>query len=522
MVWIRALAAKRLHLVYCYTRHLYCRYHALGTSVRRVRFSDADYQRFSRRLQQNLETLEQLLKAPGFGVGPVTLGAELEIALVGASGESRWLNQHLQRLAKDPQLTLELNRYNLEYNLSPVAAAGRPFSAIAREMVEKLDFLDRLGAGCHTRTATIGILPTLTHRDIALAAMTPDPRYQALTNSLRRLRGSAFNIDIDGNEALVMNTNNLNVEGANTSFQIHLRVAPAAFADHYNAAQCAIAPVLALCTNSPSFLSHELWEETRVVLFKQAVDARSLQQKHQGLVSRTGLGRGWVESSALELFRQAVEDYPVLLPECADDPEVAAGTANSAPALSELRLHGGSIWPWNRAIYDPAEGGHLRVEMRALPAGPTPVDMAANAALLVGVVTALSARMGAWTELLPFQVMEANFYRAARYGLDAELYWPDPDNEGLRHLPVVKIIECLLPLADAGLSSLGVEAEERQELLGIIAARLASGQTGARWQQRKTRQLQSQMGRQQAMQQMLLRYMELSRSGTPVHAWPLD
>jgi hypothetical protein len=53
------------------------------------------------------------------------------------------------------------------------------------------------------------------------------------------------------------------------------------------------------------------------------------------------------------------------------------------PALEELRLHQGTVWRWNRAIYDPAEGGHLRIEMRALPAGPTVIDMLANAAFLL-------------------------------------------------------------------------------------------------------------------------------------------
>jgi hypothetical protein len=55
------------------------------------------------------------------------------------------------------------------------------------------------------------------------------------------------------------------------------------------------------------------------------------------------------------------------------------------------------VWRWNRAIYDPASGGHLRIEMRALPAGPTVIDMLANAAFLIGLSLWLAEQDPRWT-----------------------------------------------------------------------------------------------------------------------------
>jgi hypothetical protein len=44
----------------------------------------------------------------------------------------------------------------------------------------------------------------------------------------------------------------------------------------------------------------------------------------------------------------------------------------------------------NRAVFEPKDGGHLRIEFRAMPAGPTSVDMMANAALAIGLAQAYS------------------------------------------------------------------------------------------------------------------------------------
>ena len=87
-------------------------------------------------------------------------------------------------------------------------------------------------------------------------------------------------------------------------------------------------------------------------------------------------------------------------------------------------MHLGSIWTWNRAVYDPADGGHLRIELRALPAGPTTIDMAAVAAFLPGLTLAAAEDASTWTRLLPFEQARDSFLDAARHGIDAMLLSP--------------------------------------------------------------------------------------------------
>jgi hypothetical protein len=104
------------------------------------------------------------------------------------------------------------------------------------------------------------------------------------------------------------------LEAANTpSFQVHLRVDPADFTRTYNAVQLATAPVLAVSGNSPTFLGHRLWEETRIAVFKQSVDDRPGHRPRRR-PTRITLGTGWLRSGPLELFTESVRLHQPRLP----------------------------------------------------------------------------------------------------------------------------------------------------------------------------------------------------------------
>lgn len=491
----------------------------MGSNVQTKHFKQSDYLLFSERLKENLQVLTQLLNRPGFGVGKTSFGAELELSLVDSEGKAQWLSEELLTQASDPLLALEINRYNLEYNLSPVAAAGKPFSKMVKAIDQQLRRINKLGESLDAQALAIGILPTLSRHDISVKAMTDNNRYHILNKALNKLRGHTLEIDIDGAEPLHLSLSNLNIEGANTSFQVHLRVNPDRFANAYNAAQLGSAAALAISTNSPLLLGHRLWKETRVILFKQSVESRQIQHKHYVGPSRGGLGNGWIDRSVLELFQASVDDYPVLIPEHSPEDYQQVLDSGGTPELAELRLHHGSIWHWNRAIYDPIDKGHLRIEMRALPSGPSTLDMLANAAFIIGITQGMAASMPAFSRQLPFSAVQQNFYAAAKNGLDAEFLWPRKTRASAAPLTAVKVVKKLLPIAAKGLADLKVEQSEIDTFLGIIEARLKTRQTGARWQLNMLDTLERQQPRKQALQQLLQHYRANSASGQPVHLW---
>jgi hypothetical protein len=493
----------------------------MGLAVDREHFDPVDYQRFEERLDQCLLALGRLLERPGFGTGATTVGAELELFLIDRQARALPLNQTVRAEAADPRLVLEVDRFNLELNLTPALLAGHPFSAFGAELEEALAVVRRAAARHGGRVALAGILPTLRPEHLQLAALSDAPRFRALDSGIRRLRHEPFLIRIDGADPLELAADDIALEGACTSFQFHLRVDPGRFTPTYNAVQLATAPVLAVAGNSPTFLGHRLWEETRVALFKQSIDDRDAAGRASRRVCRTAFGTGWVRDGASELFEESVRLHEPVLPALSDQRPLDRLDGGRVPALEELRLHQSTVWTWNRAIYDPADDGHLRIEMRALPAGPTIVDMLANAAFLLGLTLALAPDAGDWTRRLPFQQAHHNFYRAAQLGLGAELAWPLGPGWRVRTLPAAELVELLLPTARRGLEQAGVAGDEIDRLLAVIQARARSGQTGAAWQCRALAALEPRLGRDRALAAMLERYLEHQTSGEPVHTWPV-
>ena len=108
-----------------------------------------------------------------------------------------------------------------------------------------------------------------------------------------------------------------------------------------------------------------------MAVFRQATDDRGELPPTWTPPARVSFGRGWVRRGAAELFAESVALHIPLLPVLGPESPLDAVARGEVPKLDELRLHNGTIWSWNRPVYDPSAGGHLRIEFRALPAGPT-------------------------------------------------------------------------------------------------------------------------------------------------------
>jgi hypothetical protein len=120
---------------------------------------------------------------------------------------------------------------------------------------------------------------------------------------------------------------------------------------------------------------------------------------------------------------------------------------------------------------------------------------------------------------MSFATAAENLHEAARYGMDAQLYWP-----GLGQAPVAELVlRRLLPLAREGLGRWGVNPADADRLLGIIEQRCLTGQTGAAWQIATTAALTERggTGRPEALRLMTQRYIEHMHTNAPVHTWPV-
>ncbi|HWS94654.1 MAG TPA: glutamate--cysteine ligase, partial [Mycobacterium sp.] len=260
--------------------------------------------------------------------------------------------------------------------------------------------------------------------------------------------------------------------------------------------------------------------ETRIELFAQSTDNRPEELKTQGLRPRVWFGERWIDS-ILDLFQENIRYFPSLLPEVSDEDPVAELAAGRTPHLSELRLHNGTVYRWNRPVYDVLEvegvgRPHLRLENRVLPAGPTVIDMLGNSAFYYGMLRSLSEEQDPLWNRMSFAAAQTNFLEAARNGIAARLHWPGLGEVTAREL----VLDTLLPIAHEGLRRWGVDAEVRDRFLGVIEGRARTGRNGASWQVSTVRTLEGGgMSRPAALAEMLRRYCEHMHSNEPVHTW---
>jgi CBS domain-containing protein len=474
-------------------------------------------QLYMQALLDDLRAFEYMLDNGLIKAGVKTIGAEQELFLVDRDYRPAPVAMEVLKDVDDTRVTTEIARFNLEANLSPRKLAGPCFSEMENELREVLELArasaNKLGADI----LLSGILPTLRHSDLSLQNLTPAPRYHQLNQSVTNLRGGPFNIHIKGLDEIQLTHDNVMMESCNTSFQIHLQVDPNEFAELYNMAQVITAPVVAAAVNSPLLFGKRLWQETRLALFQHSTDARSLTQQARSHPTRVGFGDRWLESSVLELFRDQVARFPVIMTNNPDENSLEVLSRGGIPLLAALRLHNGTIWPWNRACYGIANGvAHLRIENRALPSGPTTLDEIANAAFFIGLMTSLPDEYGDITKLMTFDQAKENFFVAARHGLNAQLAWIEGKTWGAQEL----ILNHLLPLARTGLKQNEVSSDDIDLYLGTVEERVRSRQTGAQWQLSafaafgdKPKDFRCRL----LAEEILTR----QQSNVPVHRWPV-
>jgi hypothetical protein len=491
----------------------------VGREVSAAQFSREDRQRYRQKVRACLDVFARMLREARFDADARSVGLEIELNLTDEAGDPAMLNHAALEAIADPDFQTELGRFNVEINVPPRLLEGEALGALEAGVRRSLNHAEERARTVGAHMMLIGILPTVGEQHLTRASFSEDERYELLNEQIFAARGEDLEISIAGVERLATFADTIAPEAACTSVQLHQQVSPEAFASFWNAAQAIAGPQLAVAANSPFFFGHELWRETRIALFEQATDTRPEELKAQGVRPRVWFGERWI-TSIFDLFEENVRYFPALLPVCDDEDPAAALETGATPSLGELRLHNGTIYRWNRPIYDVVDGRpHLRVENRLLPSGPAVVDICANAAFYFGLVRALVAEeRPLWTRMT-FLAAEENFHAAARDGIEARVYWP-----GVGEAPVSELVlRKLLPAAHAGLEAAGVAATDRDRLLGVIERRCVAMQTGASWQASTFHGLLERgLDRADALREMTVRYREHMHANEPVHDWPLS
>lgn len=473
-------------------------------------------QAFMKALLADLGALQVMLDTGRIESGVNRIGAEQEMFLIDKSMRPASIAMKVLERAQESRLTTEIGLFNLEANLSPREISGSGLCQMEQEIEELLEITRKIARENDAEVLLCGILPTLLQSDLSLDNITPNPRYYELNRAMQQLRGEAFNVHIKGLDEMNLTHDNVMLESCCASFQIHLQVGPEEFARLYNLAQAISAPILAAATNSPLLLGHRLWHETRIALFQFSTDDRSSARQIRNHPSRVSFGEGWIRNSVIEIFREEIARFRIMLTRQIDEDPFEVLNRGELPDLGALRLHNGTIWRWNRPCYGVSNGiAHLRIEHRPLPSGPTVIDEMANAAFFYGLMAALSCEFGDIDRRMTFDDAKNNFISAARLGLNAQMTWVDGHFGPVSTL----ILDHLLPLAREGLKSKGVDTEVINRYLDVLQERVERNQTGSLWSLRSVAAMTGGESREFHQRAIVECMLENQLSGIPVHEW---
>ncbi|MGB1540242.1 MAG: hypothetical protein ACPG80_04720, partial [Rickettsiales bacterium] len=402
-------------------------------------------------------------------------GMELEAWLADGGYSPKACNKPFLEQLNHRLVGPELSQFNFELNSTPIAlnSAGDALSQMHNELESTWQACTACAGEMGLNALAIGVLPTLKDKMLSPETMSTYKRYEALNKQLFAMQGDeeiAFHIE-EG-EGLHLEQADIMLEAAATSLQVHFQIPQRRAVRAYNASQIASAPLVSASCNAPYLYGKALWEETRIAIFERAVPGGHLRDEEGRLITRVGFGSGYAKESLMEPFSENMTGYPPLLPtDLGGTPEM----------LNHLRLHNGTVWRWNRPLIGVDENtgeASLRIEHRAMSAGPTISDIMANIAFYLGLTTALMMEETAPETQLPFAKARDNFYAAAQNGLNAELAWLDGKNHKAQDLCMA-----LTQAARKGLEQLGIlEDDIARYVDGILVPRIASGQTGSAWQ----------------------------------------
>ena len=476
--------------------------------------SKDDKSDYIHQLVKDIDALDQMIKEDIVESTPIRIGAEQEFCLINSEYKPSKNALEVLKAIDDAHFTTEIGNYNLELNLDPFELKGNCFSQLATQLENLLCKAKEAASNFDTKILLTGILPTLTLKDIGVENMTPIQRYAVLNEAITESRLQDFNIHIKGVDELNLLHDSVMLEGCNTSFQMHLQVAPNDFIDSYNWAQAIAGPILSVCTNSPFLFGKELWSETRIALFTQSVDTRANSFLLNEKQSRVSFGAEWTQGSITDIFKDNIARFRSLVTSKYIKDSVDMLAQGEIPKLKALNLHNGTVYRWNRACYGVGNGKpHLRIENRYIPSGPTIADEIANMMLWVGVMLGQPKHLKKIHEVMNFKDAKSNFFNAARYGMATQFMWNN------QFVPSHQLIlDEFLPMAYKGLYSMGISPKDAEHYLGIIEKRVQS-HSGAQWMTKSYRELLKTHKPFEAIQTLTSNIYHKQEKGYPVSTW---
>jgi CBS domain-containing protein len=477
-------------------------------------------QHFVKNILQDVQALEYMLEHDWFEDDVTRIGAEQEMCLVDKTFKPA-LNAMdiLKKMKEYPWVETELAKFNLECNLTPRLFEGSCLKEMETELKGYLNIIKEKANELDTEILLTGILPTLRKSDLGYENLTPKKRYKALMTALREMRGTDYDLRIEGIDELLIKHDSPLLEACNTSFQVHLQVAPKEFAKLYNIAQAITAPVMAIGANSPILFNKRLWHESRIALFQQSIDTRNSYNHLRDRSPRVMFGNDWLKESITEIYKEDIMRFRVLIASDVEENALEEIRNGRVPRLRALNVHNSTVYRWNRPCFGISDNGkpHLRIENRVFGAGPTTMDEMANATFWLGLMAEMPHIYEDISKEMSFEDARDNFLKAAKFGIDSKFTWLNDKKISAVDL----ILTELLPIARKGLERQKIDGADIDYYLGLIEERAKRHTNGARWMLRTYTKFAKETTKDEAISALTSAMTQNQTNGKPVHEWEI-
>jgi hypothetical protein len=405
-------------------------------------------------------------------------GIELEFNLMDTHFNPSFSDVHVLQKLQDNTLCQECCKNQLEWNETlnfPIE--GKFLSTLHQTMQKKMQYIQQATQKDSIYPLWIGSSPHLPEKDYLLDHIHPDYReiFKKITHLREMFQNDPRSFTFTQKLKTFINMSLLN------SLQINIELNPNQCMPEYHTLCALSAPILSIATNAPAFNFHEQTMETRIF---------TSESHYQGNHCRIALG---LPVKTLQQYFEYVAAAPIL----------KVPQATSLHPFAQLQAQCSSHWFWNRLKIDPHNlFGHICIESRFLPAGPTAIDMAANAAFYLGLQQFYQTR------LCLDQYARTNLYQAAIHGLDATLIWQCKPIKAQTLVQDILIDQC-----HQGLQQLKCDPKDIHTYLSIIQERCLKKQTGSHWQ--------IAWKEKRGLHDLLAQYHRWQNLDVPVHLWDI-
>jgi hypothetical protein len=457
----------------------------LVTAVREALAVDAEA--FRERAEAEAEELKAEVQSGTFDNTQALVGLELELygidsrtdslrrmprSLLGLIGFEKELGLHNAEMQTSPE---PLTRYGLVAQEKELQAHFAP----AQEKTNA-ETLRLVADGMWTvpptgETATEYLTDYVEEDGIRIATNMSDAvRYHTMANTDYPSR---FELDAPH---VSLSAETVMPESLITSIQPHYQVPHAPdLPEYFRYALRVAGPILALGVNAPFFPPD---------LYDDAPDAEIVADAH--MEHRIGVFESVLNPPAdheeppkvcfppdYDTVEAAIDD--IAADRCIVPMDVSEGNRFD-DRFAHFRHKHGSFWRWIRPVFDGASRSeaNARIEFRPLPAQPTIRDCVAFEAVFAGLMESLRRREHP-VQALDWETAKANFYAAARDGLQADIEWITSD--GAETTAIDEICNELFEFARDGLEVRGLSTEQAREYIRPLRERLDRRTTPARW-----------------------------------------